>query len=201
MKKKEQKRQKKNIAELKKQTIETDLDATAKEKLLLEQKESLEQKKQRLLEQTPAKVDDAKVDSEMRKKLDDIEKAGGSWKDLFKKGGGGKLGALAAIVGGSALVSEDAYPGDFISTFFPLGFEPTTMGGRGRGLKHPDSGNILTLQDERDMQIFNPELYEQMETTFKRDQAYEQEQKKIKKTFREEEQMKELLADPLGAID
>ena len=192
---------KKNIAELKKQTIETDLDATAKEKLLLEQKESLEQKKQRLLEQTPAKVDDAKVDSEMRKKLDDIEKAGGSWKDLFKKGGGGKLGALAAIVGGSALVSEDAYPGDFISTFFPLGFEPTTMGGRGRGLKHPDSGNILTLQDERDMQIFNPELYEQMETTFKRDQAYEQEQKKIKKTFREEEQMKELLADPLGAID
>ena len=117
------------------------------------------------------------------------------------EGKGGKIGALTAIVGGSALVSEDAYPGDFLSMFAPPGYEPATIGGRGRGLKYPDSGNILTLQDERDMQIFNPELYEQMEATFKRDQAYEEEQEKIKKTFREEEQMKELLADPLGAID
>jgi len=79
---------KKNIADLKKQTIETGLDATAKEKLLLEQQENLKQTKQQILEQTPAKVDDAKVDSKMREKLDNIEKAGGSWKDLFKKGGG-----------------------------------------------------------------------------------------------------------------
>ena len=83
---------KKNIAQLEKETIETGLDATEKEKLLLEKQEDLKKTKQQILEQTPAKVDDAKVDSKMREKLDNIEKAGGSWKDLFKKGGG-KLSA------------------------------------------------------------------------------------------------------------
>ena len=83
----------------------------------------------------------------------------------------------------------------------PIGMEPSYIGGRGQGLKYPGTDNILTGEEEQLLRERNPEMYEQMETTFKRDQAYEQEQKKIKKTFREEEQMKELLADPLGAID
>tara|TARA_Y100000593_G_scaffold14193_2_gene26803 strand:- start:2781 stop:4787 length:2007 start_codon:yes stop_codon:yes gene_type:complete len=196
---------KKNIAQLKKETVETGLDTTAKEKLLIQQQEDLKQTKQQILEQTPAKVDDAKVDSKMRKKLDDIEKAGGSWKDLFKKGGG-KLGLITGIgtgIGtgvGLTMFSKDARAGDVISAIAPIGMEPSYIGGRGQGLKYPGTDNILTGEEEQLLRERNPELYEQMELAFKRDQAYEQEQEKIKKEFKKEEQAKEmnrLFSEPL----
>ena len=185
---------KKNIAQLKKETIETGLDATAKEKLLLEQQKNLEETKKQMLEQTPASFDESKVDNKIEKSLDDIKKSGGSWKDFIK--GGGKLGALTAIIGGSALVStmfsNESRAGDLVSAVAPIGMEPGYIGGRGQGLKYPGTDNILTGEDEQLMRERDPEMYEQMEAAFKRDQAYEQEQDKIKKEFKKDEQEEQM---------
>ena len=90
------------------------------------------------------------------------------------------------------MFSNESRAGDLVSAVAPIGMEPGYIGGRGQGLKYPGTDNILTGEDEQLMRERDPEMYEQMEAAFKRDQAYEQEQDKIKKEFKKDEQEEQM---------
>jgi len=119
---------------------------------------------------------------------------------------GGKLGLIVGGLGvtaGTSLLSQPADTADVINMFVPPGAEIAKFGGTGKGLKYPD-GSVLTKQEEDEMRMSKPDEYAQMEAVFKQEQAYQQEQEKIKEEFKrtkQKEEMDRLLADPLGAID
>ena len=153
----------------------------------------------------PLTVNKDLVDNKLTQNMKKAKELGMSLRQYMKsiaKDSGGKLGL---VVGGTTLlgglaVPEDARAGDFISMIAPIGMEPSYIGGKGQGLKYPGTDNILTGEEEQLLRERNPEMYEQIETTFKRDQAYKQEQENIKEEFKKEEQAKEmnrLFSEPL----
>lgn len=144
----------------------------------------------------PIVVDENLVNDKLVEKMKKAKELGMTLREYTKslKGKGVLGSAFAGIVLGTAggMFSNESRAGDLLSAVVPMGMEPGYIGGRGRGLKYPGTDNILTGEDENFERLKDPEMYEQMEATFKRDQAYEQEQDKIKKEFKKDEQEEQM---------